>query len=249
MSRRRKKDSADYIIAFIKELIYVFVLLCIFAIKLIINILTFFIRMIMFYRTKYKAKSGNGFLKTYFDKGFWGEYQLYRRLIKVFGEDKLLTNIYLPSKNIDNTEIDVLGVHNGIVYCYEVKNYGGHIYGKLKDRYWTQVLKFRTKNQFYNPLRQNYAHIKALEEYLEIDKNDIVPLVVFSKRANLDNVNIGDQILYRINDNFIVFEDRKGKLSDDIIIDKLTSRTNVNQLVKEEHINQVNEIKDETTFF
>ena len=26
------------------------------------------------------------------------------------------------------------------------------------------VLKFRTKNQFYNPLRQNYAHVKALEE-------------------------------------------------------------------------------------
>lgn len=240
---RRKRKSVEALIDFIFDLMYALVLLAIFVVKLVIRILTFFIEMIRFYKTQYKAKSGNGFYKTYFDKGFWGEYQLYRRLIKVFGEDKLLTNIYLPSKNIDNTEIDVLGVHNGIIYCYEVKNYGGHIYGKLKDKNWTQVLKFRTKNQFYNPLRQNYAHIKALEEYLEIEENDIVPMVVFSNRANLDNVNVGDQPLYRINNHFTVFDGRKGRLSDDFIIDKLTSKTNVDQLVKEEHINQVNEIK------
>lgn len=247
MSRRRVKSDLKAIGKLIEGAFYLFyflILLSIFVTKVLINILAFFIRMIMFYKTQYKVKSGNGFFKTYFDKGFWGEYQLYRRLIKVFGEDKLLTNIYLSSKNVDNTEIDVLGVHNGIVYCYEVKNYGGHIYGNIENKNWTQVLMFRTKNKFYNPFRQNYAHVKALEEYLKIDESNIISMVVFSDRANLDNVHTRGKIIYRISDNFIISENRKGELTDDVIIDKLTSKTNVDQLVKEEHINQVNEIKN-----
>ena len=88
---------------------------------------------------------------------------LKQKIEEVFGEDKLLTNIYLPSKNVDNTEIDVLGVNNGIVYCYEVKNYSGYIYGSEENKNWTQVLRFRTKHKFYNPVRQNYGHIKSLE--------------------------------------------------------------------------------------
>lgn len=242
---RRKSSSGVILVKGIGYLFYLYILLCIFLIKLIINILTFFIRMIMFYRTKYKVKSGNGFFKTYFDKGFWGEYQLYRRLIKVFGEDKLLTNIYLPSQNIDNTEIDVLGVHNGIVYCYEVKNYGGHIYGKQTDKNWTQVLRFRTKNKFYNPIRQNYAHTKALEEYLEIEEHDIVPIIVFSNRANLANVSVTNVKIKRLNDCFATYDGLQGKLSDEEIINKLILNTNVEKQVKDEHIEQVNLLKQE----
>lgn len=240
---RRKKSSASAVIELMADLAYVFILLIIFAVKLVIRILTFIITMIGFYRTQYKTKSGNGFFKTYFDKGTWAEYLLYKRLIKVFGEDKLLTNIYLPSKNVDNTEIDVLGVHNGIVYCYEVKNYGGHIYGKLEDKNWTQVLQFRIKNKFYNPFRQNYAHTKALEEYLGIEEKDILPMVVFSNRANLTKVNIGNNVIHRLNEKYMVYQELHGQLSDDIIIDKLSSNTNVSQEIKDEHIEQINVLK------
>ena len=238
MSRRKKTNSFQIL----GIIIYLLIVLCTFLVKLTFDFLMFVFRMITFYRTQYKAKSGNGFFKTYFDKGFWGEYQLYKKLIKVFGEDKLLTNIYLPSKNIDNTEIDVLGVHDGIIYCYEVKNYGGYIYGRQNDREWTQVLKFRTKNKFYNPLRQNYAHTKALEEYLEIDEKDIIPMVVFSNRANLSNVNT-DTKIYRMKDRFYK-SDLKGKLSDFEIIQKLSNNTNVSETIKEEHIEQINLLKE-----
>ena len=242
---RRKTDSGVMLVKGIGYLLYLYALLCIFLIKLIINILVFFIRMIRFYRTKYKVKSGNGFFKTYFDKGYWGEYQLYRRLIKVFGEDNLLTNIYLPSKNIDNTEIDVLGVHNGIVYCYEMKNYSGHIYGRQTDKNWTQVLRFRTKNKFYNPIRQNYAHTKALGEYLEIEEHDIVPIIVFSNRANLANVNVTNVNIKRLNDSFATYDGLQGKLTNEEIINKLISNTNVEEQVKDEHIEQVNLLKQD----
>ena len=244
MSRRRKRSSASILMEFIVDGFYTLVLLAIFVIKIVIRILTFFISMIGFYKTQYKIKSGNGFLNTYFDKGNWGEYQLYKKLTKVFGEDKLLTNIYIPSKNIDNTEIDVLGVHNGIIYCYEVKNYGGHIYGNIENKNWTQVLQFRIKNKFYNPFRQNYAHTKALEEYLQIEEKDIMPIVVFSNCANLSNVETRNEVIHRLNEKFCVSEDLQGKLTDDVIIAKLTQNTNVCKEIKDEHIEQVNMLKE-----
>ena len=240
---RRNKNSVKWVAKFIADVAYILIMACYYIIKLIVNIFLFFIQMIMFSNTQYKAKSGNSFLKTYFDKGHWGEYQLYRRLIKVFGEDKLLTNIYLPSKNVDNTEIDVLGVHNGIIYCYEVKNYSGYIYGKEGDKYWTQVLRFRTKNKFYNPLRQNYAHSKALAEYLEIEEQEIVPIVVFGNRTNLSNVFVSKATIYRINTNFTVYENATGSLDDSTILSRLTANTNVDQATKNTHVEQIQQLK------
>ncbi len=248
MSRRRRKQAKG-LIEGIGTLIYLCIVLCAFVIGIIIKILTFIFRMIGFYRTQYKVKSGNGFFKTYFDKGFWGEYLLYKKLIKQFGEDKLLTNVYLPSVNTDNTEIDVIGVHNGLVYCFEMKNYSGTIYGKQNDKYWTQVLAFRTKNKFLNPIRQNYAHVQALKDYLSIREDEIIPIVIFSNKANLQNVTINNYNLGKMYDGVILYEDRVGSLTDDEIINKLVTRTNVDELTKIEHIEQVNQLKEENELF
>lgn len=237
--RRRRDNSLDFLGTVFFYVLYLYVLLIVFMVKILLII----IQLIIFYGTKYKEKSGNGFLKTYFHKGTWAEYKLYRKLIKVFGEDKLLTNLYLPSQNIDNTEIDVLGVHNGIVYCYEVKNYGGYIYGSEEDKYWTQVLNYRIKNRFYNPIRQNYAHVKALESFLSIESQDIVPIIVFSNRSNLDNIELYDSNVFRLNSKFYTL-DRIGKYSDELLIEKLSSCSNMSEQVKREHLNQINKLKD-----
>lgn len=245
MSRRRKQSNGEILIELIGYTILAFGLIFITGVKLIIAILTFVFSMIGFYKTKYKEKSGNGFFKTRFNKGNWGEYKLYKKLINIFGEHRLLTNIYLPSTNIDNTEIDVLGTYNGIIYCFEVKNYGGYIYGNKNDNYWTQVLNFRTKHKFYNPFKQNYAHQKALEEYLGIEAKEIIPILVFSNRANLENVNTDGDEIFMLNDNFVFdFETTfRGTLSDEEIINKLSERTNANEFIKNEHIKQIEEIR------
>ncbi len=49
----------------------------------------------------------------------------------------------------------------------ETKNYAGRIYGSESQHDWTQVLAYgRSKNKLYNPLMQNYIHIKRLKELL-----------------------------------------------------------------------------------
>ena len=153
-------------------------------VKLVIRIILFVYDVITIYTSKYSIKSGNGFFKTYFNIGNYGEFKLYRKVIRKFGRDKVYTNVYLDNKNTDYTEIDVIALSAHGIYVFEMKNYSGYIYGSENDEYWTQVLNKFSKNKFYNPLRQNYAHTKAVERYLELKENETIPVTVFQIIVN-----------------------------------------------------------------
>ena len=55
-------------------------------ITIIFRVLFFAYDVITIYTTKYKQKSGNGFFKTYFNKGNYGEFELYRKIVRLFGK-------------------------------------------------------------------------------------------------------------------------------------------------------------------
>ncbi|TSA44811.1 NERD domain-containing protein [bacterium] len=77
---------------------------------------------------------------------------------------KILNDLLLPSNgHLDTTQIDHIVVSNYGIFCIETKAYEGWIFGDASQEYWIQVI-YRHKERFYNPLRQNYAHVKAVEE-------------------------------------------------------------------------------------
>jgi hypothetical protein len=80
---------------------------------------------------------------------------------------KILNDLMLPSNggHLSMTQVDHVVVSNFGIFCIETKSYRGWILGNVNDEYWTQVI-YRHKESFYNPLRQNYAHLKAIEEIL-----------------------------------------------------------------------------------
>lgn len=73
--------------------------------------------------------------------------------------------MYLKKYNGQHTQIDlVLATKVGLI-VFEVKDYGGWIFGKGNQNQWTQVLAYgRDKYRFYNLVRQNDGHIRALRE-------------------------------------------------------------------------------------
>ena len=76
---------------------------------------------------------------------------------------KVLDDLMLPSLgNLKTTQIDHIVVSTYGVFCIETKSYSGWIFGNAHQQHWTQVI-YRHKTRFYNPLRQNYAHVKAIE--------------------------------------------------------------------------------------
>lgn len=104
-------------------------------------------------------------------------------------EIKILNNVYIPTKNGNTTEIDVLMIHPLGIFVFESKDYSGWIYGNEKDYQWTQTLVSygkTYKNHFYNPIKQNENHIKALKEFLG-DINTY-SLVVFTNNCVLKKI-------------------------------------------------------------
>ena len=96
------------------------------------------------------------------------------------------------------TQIDHLYVSRYGIFVVETKNYAGWIYGDAEQKQWTQVL-YQQKRRFYNPLKQNETHIKALAYLLKLPMDKFHSIVVFVGEAELktalpDNVLQGADI-------------------------------------------------------
>ncbi|MEN5087968.1 nuclease-related domain-containing protein [Sphingobacterium faecium] len=98
-------------------------------------------------------------------KGYLGESTI--RFILLFlnkKEYKVLNNVRVFHNGI-MAQIDHLVVSRFGVFVIETKNYNGWIFGSENAYQWKQVI-FNNTYEFYNPIRQNLGHIKALQANL-----------------------------------------------------------------------------------
>ena len=120
-----------------------------------------------------------GFLRTPYMKGGIGEFQvnLAANLLLDKQSYTLFKNVTLPTED-GTTQIDHIIVSRYGVFVIETKNMQGWIFGSAQQAMWTQQI-YKHKNQFQNPLRQNYKHTQTLQTAIGIDQSKIFPLVVF----------------------------------------------------------------------
>ncbi len=118
---------------------------------------------------------------------------------------KILDDILLPSRgSLNSTQIDHVIVSNFGIFCIETKAYQGWIFGNANQEYWTQVI-YHHKERFYNPLRQNYAHVKAIEELVmpRFPRAKIISFIAFPKAGKIqvsgtDSVGYARDVLRKI---------------------------------------------------
>lgn len=160
---------------------------------------------------------------------------------------KILNDIMLPSKgNSTATQIDHIVISNYGIFCIETKAYKGWIFGNANQEQWTQII-FRYKKRFYNPLRQNFAHIKAIEDLLGQQrlKKPIISLVAFPDAGKLkisgtDSVGYARDVVRKI-ESYIepVFSDTER----DEICDLLARANIVDKEARELHNREVRDLK------
>lgn len=92
-------------------------------------------------------------------------------------------DITLKDSDGGTTQIDHLYIGPTGIFVVESKNFGGKVLGRAQDAQWTQVLGFRRKYQFQNPIRQNFRHICVVADLLGVPRTQVQGLVVFSPRA------------------------------------------------------------------
>lgn len=119
------------------------------------------------------------FFKSRFFKGWIGEFIVNTLTWIVLDKQQyhLIKNVTLPVED-GTTQIDHVIVSRYGVFVIETKNMKGWIFGGEKQPTWTQKI-YRHTNKFQNPLRQNYRHVKALENSLQIASEKLHSVVVF----------------------------------------------------------------------
>jgi hypothetical protein len=135
-------------------------------------------------------------IPSVFALGFWrgrrrrtalehqGEALVRRTLTHQFSQAgyHLLNHLTLPCQD-GTTEIDHVLVARTGIFVIEAKHYSGTIEAWGDGPSWTQHLGPYTY-QFQNPLRQNYKHVKAIEQVLDfVPTAHIHSLVVFTGTA------------------------------------------------------------------
>ena len=116
-------------------------------------------------------------------KGHVGEWLVRKCLENALPTDDYicLHDVTLPGPS-GTTQIDHVVVSRYGIFVIETKHMSGWIFGSARDAQWTQTFH-RRKHRFQNPLRQNFAHVKALAAVLGLDDSHLHSVVVFTGNA------------------------------------------------------------------
>ncbi len=114
--------------------------------------------------------------------GWAGEARVGARLKRLLPEVR--DDLILPDGRGGLTQIDHLALTPAGLLVVETKTYSGLILGQAHEPTWTQVIG-RRRHRFQNPLRQNFAHVRAIEALLP--DIPVEGRVVFAGQARFAN--------------------------------------------------------------
>jgi len=160
--------------------------------------------------------------KTKIIVGFFGEFWVKRELRKLNNDYKIINDVMIRTIDGRTHQIDHLVISKYGIFVIETKQYNGYLIGNDYDKKW-QFKTYRKTYYINNPVHQNYGHIQALKEVLNIQEEKLIPIVCISSNAKL-----------RINSNVVV---RITKL-----LDKIKSYNNQIIYNEEEIYNQINNL-------
>ncbi|MFJ3389877.1 MULTISPECIES: NERD domain-containing protein [unclassified Lysinibacillus] len=201
-------------------------------------------------KSVYYKQTKNNYFAVKLNKGRNGEY-LTSKIIErhALQSHRQLLNVYIPKRNSDElTEIDLLYIDRTGLYVIESKNYSGWIFGNETQQQWTQTMPNKKKYKFFNPIRQNATHIRAIQDFLDLPKEAIHSVIVFSDRCTLKKVLVTSQNVHVIKREnvrrFIQTQKQTAQQffsQDDIqaIYNKLVPQMQVSNEVKKQHIQTI----------
>lgn len=134
-------------------------------------------------------------------KGYMGEAVVKIKLSSLDKEKySVINNLVLENRggNTYSTQIDHLVISTYGIFSIETKNYKGLIYGYEYGKRWIQNIH-GTKNDFMNPILQNYAHIKAVKSILRkyYPNMRYFSVVAFSPDAKV-KVKVNDSVICKM---------------------------------------------------
>ena len=178
--------------------------------------------------------------------GWFGEHWTRESLNKLDKNKYIVLNDIMILVNNKTYQIDHIVLSKYGIFVIETKQYNGYITGDKYDNKWVRHLKGNQKVYYTNPIRQNYGHVKAICELLDISEDKVFNIVcITSKNVKLNIKHDGELTRgYDINEKIMSFEkeiiDNVLELKDKIVINNIVDKDK-----RKEHIERINETKKE----
>lgn len=216
-----------------------------------------------------KSGSEKTFEESNKEKCEWLEQRVYESIKKYAEEDgryeRYIRNAYIPLYDGNTTEVDLIAINEKGISVFESKYRDGKIgddFTNPKDKYWDCIhfsynRRKTSRCRLYSPIRQNYRHINAINEYLSkngfekpksarnyvvFGGNVYICDSIFSYKYNGKVYNYNPEIGQRYNDDlkYNVKETSYTREQIDAIADSLEKNCcNVPEKIKKKHIRYV----------
>jgi hypothetical protein len=114
--------------------------------------------------------------------GELGEHKINIQLDQLPKECRSLNDLLLPNSKSRTgyAQIDHVVISPYCIFVIETKNYNGEIKGGRMDQQWSVSNRYK----MYNPLKQNYGHIKAIESLLkDVATVKYISMISFTMRC------------------------------------------------------------------
>ncbi|MEK4518522.1 nuclease-related domain-containing protein [Paenibacillus sp. FSL H8-0122] len=114
--------------------------------------------------------------------GELGEHKITIQLDQLPNDCKSLSDLLLPNpkSRTGYAQIDHVVISPYCVFVIETKNYNGEIKGGRADQQWSVSSRYK----MYNPLKQNYGHIKAIESLIkDVAAVKYISMISFTMRC------------------------------------------------------------------
>lgn len=118
-------------------------------------------------------------------RGWRGERAVRRVLSKLDADSHTVFHDLTLETEHGLTQIDHLVVSEHGIWVLETKTMRGLLKGDQRGRYWYQILG-KSARQFQNPLRQNYRHVRAIQQVTGLPAEAVHSVVVLAGSAKFD---------------------------------------------------------------
>ena len=176
-------------------------------------------------------------------RGFMGEFWLKLELKKLpKNKYKLLNDIMIEDEK-GTHQIDHIVLSKYGIFVIEMKNYYGLILGNQYKEKWYQCLG-KNKYAFHNPMYQNYGHVKALSNALNLNEEVFIPIVCFSNQVKL-KVTSNKPVVQvdTINRNILKYTEEIITCDLNELSSKIENMNILDKIKRKEHVKNIHNLK------
>ena len=176
--------------------------------------------------------------------GWFGEHWAKEALDQLDKKKYIVLNDIMLAVNGKTYQIDHIVLSKYGIFVIETKQYNGYITGSKYDNKWVRHLKGNKTIYYQNPIKQNYGHVKAICEFLNISENKVFNIVcITSKNIKLNIRDDGEVIRnYDINKKITSYKEEIINNVDELK-DKIVTNNIVDKDVRKDHIERIKEVK------